>query len=58
MVAEFGIDSGWLDHPAILERLWDALHERWALRAAAIKDEKEETTQKQFDRMHAKLAGH
>lgn len=38
MVAEFGIDSGWLEHPAVLERLWNIATARWANRAKAVEE--------------------
>jgi hypothetical protein len=48
MVAEFGIDSGWLDHPAVLEKLWIIASARWANRAKAIEGD-------QRDDMRARL---
>lgn len=57
MVAEFGIDCGWLDHPSILERLWLIGQARWDARLAAQEAEREAVKQNQYDRMHAKLSG-
>lgn len=57
MVAEFGFDSGWLDHPCVLERLWLIAQARWDARLKAREAEQEAVKQDQYDRMHKQLAG-
>lgn len=55
MIAEFGIDSGWLDYPAVMERLWKLAERRWANRVKAIRAQEKVVEEDQREGMRAKL---